>query len=477
MCQSPLGRALALVATVGLLVVACATPEIPVVTAPATQTPIPVPTATPVPTVADQPTPTPAPSEGEPGLSADEIRIGVIFDAGVDPVSDQVSASAAEAVEAWAASINVEAGGLAGRAVVVERIPTSPLLADHAEAIDLACNRDLFALVGSTALFDDLGLEQLQSSGCALPDFPSTVTTPQRLESSVTTVSNPITSDTYLAGWARYYADSRAQAAARSATMLLEFPASVVSGERLIEAAEAQGLEFVYRPQVAFDTDFVAEVEELAATRSRLLAWPNDGGRMIDLLAELDAQGVVLNTIDCAQACYSRSWVQAAGELGNGVAVWLPTRPLEEADLSPELTRYLFWLGTANLASEATSVGVSAWASALLFQEAVNLAVGVDTADYDPATLTRAGVVRAASTIDEWDARGLHGVSNPAAGTPSPCFVLMTLNDGAWDRTFPQRRGKFNCAPENLVPLTITTQLGSEDPVPTPENEDGESDG
>ena len=431
-----------------------------------------MPTATlvPLPTVQDQPTPTPAPSDNEPGISPDTIRIGVIIDAAGDPVSDQMAASAAEAVEAWANAVNTE-GGLAGRDVVVQRILTSPLLADHATAIDLACNSDLFALVGSTALFDSEGLDQLQSPSCRLPDFPGFASSIERLDSSVTTVSNPINANIWSAGWARYYSANFPDDAIAAAAMQLELelPVSLIRGERMIEAANAHGYEFVYQSQIAFDTDFVVEVAELVEAEATMLTWRDDGGRLIDLLNELDNQEVRLNATDCGQACYSRVWVDAAGTVGDGTAVWLPTFPLEEADLKVELTRYLFWLGATSSTSGATSAGISAWASALLFEEAVNIAVGQGTSGYDPTGLTRTAVLDAAATITEWDARGLHGVSNPAAGIPSPCFMLMTLENGAWERTYPERRGELDCDTENLVALAITSSSDSAElPTPTP---------
>jgi ABC-type branched-subunit amino acid transport system substrate-binding protein len=464
---------------VALLAAACADPVVPTVTAPEPPTAVPEPTPTATPVTVDQPTPTPAPFEGEPGLTATEIRIGVVFDVGAGDVADQMSASAAQAVEAWAASIN-EAGGLAGgRTIIVERLPTSPLLVDHAEVIDLACNRDLFALVGSSALFDGAGIERLEASDCRLPDFPATVSSVERLESAVTTVSNPIRGDVYSAGWARHYTTTAPDAVTNAAMMSLDVPVSVISGSRMIEAAAFQGFEFTFSAEVPFTTDFTAEAAELAEAAPDALIWPSDGGRLITLLNELDAAEVDIPIIDCGQACYSRAWVDAAGSLGNGVSVWLPTQPLEEADVSAELPRYLFFLGNTHRGAVPTSVGVSAWASALLFEEAVRLAVMEDTPEYDPTVLTRSTVLRSVGTITVWNARELHGDSNPAAGVPSSCFVLMTLVNGTWERTFPERRGEFDCAAENLVPLTITTSFGAPDPTATPVEtpDDDEGDG
>ena len=461
----------AILVPLGLVAGACGEPVVPLVQPPATVTPTPEPTPTPAPTVPNVPTPTPAPFEGEPGLTASEMRIGVIIDQSGDPVSDQMSLSALEAIQAWAADRNTNSP-LVGRQIVVEAIPTNPLLADHASAINIACNRDYFALVGSTALFDGDGLDQLESASCAIPDFPAVVNSQERLESVVTTVSNPITSNLWVAGAERRLARTQPLAASSAATLLLEFPVTLVNGERMIEAAEAQGYEFVHRPQIPFDTDFVAEAEALGADEARLLAWRNDGGRLIDLLGQLAAQEIERpSVIDCGQACYSQTWVDAAGDDGEGVSVWLPTVPLEEQDTSTELTRYRFLLASHVPDAVPTSTGISAWASALLFEEAVNLAVSTGTADFDPNALTRSGVISAARSITTWDARGLHGPSNPGLGEPSSCVVLMTLTNGEWVRTFPDRRGGFNCNAENVVNLTITSTLGSEVPTPTPDPE------
>ena len=457
----------AILVPLALVAGACGEPVVPLVQPPATVTPTVEPSPTPAPTVPNVPTPTPAPFEGEPGLTSTEMRIGVIIDQSGDPVSDQMSLSALEAIQAWAADRNTNSP-LVGRQIVVEAIPTNPLLADHASAINIACNRDYFALVGSTALFDGDGLDQLVSASCGIPDFPAIVNSQERLDSVVTTVSNPIRSNLWVAGAERRLARTEPQAAAAAATVPLEFTVSLVNAERMIEAAQAQGYEFVYRAQVPFDTDFVAEAEALGASEAELLAWRNDGGRLIDLLAQFRDQGIARpSIIDCAQACYSQTWVDAAGEDGEGVTVWLPTVPLEEQDTSSELTRYRFLLGSHIPDAVPTSTGISAWASALLFEEAVNRAVGTGTADFDPNALTRAGVIAASRSITIWDAGGLHGTSNPGQGVPSACVVLMTLNAGEWERTFPDRRGAFNCNAENLVNLTITSTLGNEAPTPT----------
>lgn len=459
---------------VAVVATACAAPEIPVVTAPATPTPVVAPTPTVPP---EAPTPTPSPFDDEPGVTADTMRLAVIADVeAAEELGVEDTVAVWEATEAWAAAVNSQ-GGIAGRMVEVVRLDAQVFR--HGDAIDQACRSDIFALVGSSAINDSDGLDQLESDLCRLPDFPATVSTIERLRSPLTTVSNPVNGEYWNAGWARLWADELPVAAQNSATILLELPSTVIAGERLIEAATAQGFEFVHRPEIPVEPDIEAVAADLAASGARSLVWRNSGAGLLDLLRaldDIDARGQ-LRFVDCGMHCYDRTWVNDAGRVGNGVSVWLPTVPFEDAELNRELTRYLFWLGQIHPDAVPTVAGVNAWAAGLLFQAAVDIAVGSGTPAYDPASITRASVIEAANTITEWDARGLHGPSNPAEGIPSACFVQLTLDADEWERVFPRGRNRFDCNPDNLVQLQFTEALGDEsEPTPLPVDEGGGDD-
>lgn len=464
---------LALAVAVSMLTAACAEPVIPVVTAPEVPTATSAPTATPLPTVAAAPTATPAPFEGEPGLTAESMRIAVISDSPAGLGTDEVGEEVWQAIEAWAAAVNA-AGGLSNRVVVVERIDASVFR--HAEAIDLVCNGDFFAVVGSWAVNDDEGLDQLASPGCSLPDFPARASKPDRLASDITFVSNAVNGDVRSAGAARYFAEAQPEAVARAGTLILELPATAIEGQRMIEAATAQGYTFVHRPVVPIDIDLADAAEAVVDADVRALVWSESGARLLEFLdavAEVDPE-YEFDLIDCQSACYDPVWVDAAGARGVGVSVSLPVLPTDEADVAPELARYLFFVtrthGEDALISPA---GLQAWSAALLFEEAVNRAIGLDTPDYDPAALTRGRVVDAARTITEWDALGLQGSANPAEGIPSPCVVVLTLTRaGAWERRNPERRGAFDCDPENLVSLQVTLGEDFAEPTATPAADD-----
>jgi hypothetical protein len=463
--MSPRPRVLPLLVLMALLAGACRNPEVPAIELPPTASPTAVPTPTPSTAFA---TATPAPFEDEPGLTAGVMRVAVIADGDTPDLAADGSESVWQAIEAWAETVN-DRGGLANRSIEISRIDSAVLRS--ADAIDLVCNGDFFAIVGSVSLIDDEGLSQLRSPDCRLPDFPAQASSLARLESSTTFVSNPVTASTWNAGFARYFADAHPEGAAAAATVLVNFRTLVVGGEQMIEATSAQGYNFVYRPVVEFGADYEAIAQDIVQAGARSLTWRNNSRDLMTLLAALDAiqSPRTFDFINCGLRCYDQAWVEEAGEdLADGVSVWLPTLPREEADLNAELLRYLSTLQDLYPDSaEPSGLGVLAWSAALLFEEAVNRAVGAGTAEYDPNALTRAGVINAASTITEWTAHGLHGPSNPAEGTPSACFLVVTRVDGAWQRTYPTRRGAFDCDVANLVELEVTAGAGAE-PLPSP---------
>lgn len=408
--------------------------------------------------------------ETESGLTDSAIRIAVIADGPNEYLNDSEGLSVWQAVEAWANSVNLSTK-LAGREILVERIDAGTFR--HVEAIDTVCQGNYFALVGSFAVNDSEGLDFLQSTECALPDFPAATFSLRRLYSGQTFQSNPIAGVISNSGWASYHAQTSSSASQNAAILLPELPSVVLAGERLLESATSQGLRFNYSPIYEIESDFVAQAQDLLQSESDSLVWGTSGKellRFLNTLKSIDSEKS-FEFISCGQKCYNPDWVALAGPDGQGVSVWLPHLPIEEAELNDELLRYLFFMNlTHGPDSKPTAAGIAAWSAALLFEEAVSRSVGANSASYKPENLSQEGVLSAAQSITFWDARGLHGISNPADGIPSSCFVIMTLNDGLWEREFPLRPGELSCEDENLTELQATTNLEEvEDQLESPE--------
>ena len=443
-----------------LSVSACSDPIVPSVAPPPTVTPV---APTPIPTVIDSSPPIEE-KVNEPGLTSETMRIAVIADGENSSINDGEATSIWQAVEAWANAIN-QTTKLAGRTVVVERVDSA--VSRHSEAMERVCNGDYFALVGSSSINDAEGLSLLLSPDCNLPDFPSLTYSAQRLNSELTFLSNPIYSPVTNTGWAAHFTRVNPDAVDRSAILFPELSPFVVGGNQIIEAATAMGYRFIHSPIYSIETDFLTEAASLVESGSRSLTWRNSAGQLISFLEAINETDpeYLFDFIDCGQTCYNQNWATAVGELGEGISVWLPHLPIEEAELDDELLRYLFYLmsthGTEGIPSAA---GVAAWSAALLFEEAVSRSVGVDSAAYEPDDLTRSAVIEAAKTINFWDANGLHGIANPSEGIPSPCFMVATLTDGLWKRSYPNRPGELDCEESNLVTLEALRGLAPEEP-------------
>ena len=494
---------LALAAALALTAAACDKPDLsgPVVSSPV------APTATPTPEAVTPAVPGPTATPQVPGVGDEVIRIGVIADGTTGNAVTDGSEAAWLAMRAWAQAVN-DSGGLGGRDVEVVLINANVF--DHRAAIQEACRSDIFAIVGSYALFDGDGVDVLNDESCRLPDFPAATLSPTRRDSPVTFVSNPTSNELWQAGPAQYLSEQFPNAAAAVGTVVLDLPVAFYRAEREIEAATESGFSYSFQATADLDQDYEALAAALLEARVQAISWSSDNRRLLELLEawdELMAQQPEpppveddppeeepeaeetpdaanaaeedepaddevppilyfqpsLAFVHCAVDCYSRNWATQIGNLGANVWVSFGMLPFEEPGENVELVEYLFYLSQIDPEADLELIGLSSWASARLFEQAVNQAMFTSGGG-----LTRELVIEAANTITEWDGRGLHGPTNPAEGIPSSCFVLMTPTPGGWIRRHPLTQGTMDCDPDNLVELTASATLGVNPSRPNP---------
>lgn len=504
-----------LTVALALVVAGCKTPDLqgPVVSSPELATP----TSTPEPPDTVVPGPTAAPVRS--GVSDEVIRIGVIADSGTGNAVTGGSEAAWLAMRAWAQAVN-SSGGLGGRDVEVVLFNANVF--DHRAAMREACESDIFALVGSYALFDGDGVDILNDESCRLPDFPAAALSPDRRASPVTFVSNPTSNTVWQAGPAQYLSERFPDAAGAVGTVVLDLPVAFYRAQRDIEAATAGGFDFAFEATAdVIDEDYDALAAAMLEANVLGITWSADSNRLTELLqaradlfeqlptfefpepeedplatpegdaSETDAEdaadageagasdageteptadaqgepvedGAVEEPVDgptfvlCGADCYSQSWAAEVAELGSDLWVSIGMLPFEEPGDNVELVRYVLFLREeVDEEAEVDLIGLSSWASALLFEEAVNRAMFSSGGG-----LTRELVIESARTITEWDGRGLHGPTNPAEGIPSPCFLLMSPTPSGWIRRHPATQGTMDCDQDNLVELVESATLG-----------------
>ncbi|MDE0652724.1 MAG: ABC transporter substrate-binding protein [bacterium] len=398
----------------------------------------------------------PPPAAEAPGLTATTLRVAVIADVETGGVADGRSRSVQLAVQAWAEAVNAT-GGLAGR--MVEVVTLDAGLFGHEAVLAEACDGDIFALVGSDALLDDEGVELLGGPDCDLVDFPAQVHSPRRAASPRTFQAVPASAGSVNVGALRWVAERQPVRIRSTATFFMDFPVTVIAAERTAEAARGLGFELVYDPSVTIGESFDPYVADMAAAGVHHVLWDGDTHRLLRLLESLDAAGLTVG-VNCGTACRSALFMDAAGEVADGVLVWSPYLPLREEAQSPELATYRQWLAVIDPESTPDLQGLAGWAAGRLFEEAVRRAIGAGTPEEDPGALSTSSVAAAAARIMNWHGHGLHAPSNPGTGDPSPCGVVMGASGGVLFRFHPVRPGTFDCSPENLFILEATARLG-----------------
>ena len=497
----------ALVVALALAVAACKTPDLrgPEVSSPALATPTPTPVA--VGTVVPGPTAEPE----RTGVSDEVMRIGVIADGSTGNAVTGGSEAAWLAMRAWAQAVN-STGGLGGRDVEVVLFDANVF--DHRAAIEEACESDIFALVGSYALFDGDGVDLLNDESCLLPDFPAAALSPARRDSPVTFVSNPTSNTVWQAGPAQFLSERFPDAAGAVGTVVLDMPVAFYRAQRDIEAATAGGFNFAFQATAdVIDQDYEALAAAMLEANVIGITWSADRHRLMELL---EARGVLFDWVPnldfagpeeasgdisdagsdeaseeaptadpqdglqeeeageepadgptfvlCSADCYSQGWAAEVAEVGSDLWVSIGMFPFEEPGDNVELVRYVLFLREeVDEEAEVDLIGLSSWASALLFEEAVNRAMFTSGGG-----LTRELVINAARTITEWDGRGLHGPTNPAEGIPSSCFMLVSPTPSGWIRRHPATQGTMDCDADNLVELVESATLGIDPSRPDP---------
>ena len=590
-------------AVLGLAAVACTTPVVPEAGPPASTSAPPTtapPTTTttlpdgetpPPTTTIPNPTGTIIPAPEVPGVTDTTIRVGVIADVETGGIADGRSRSAWGGVAAWAEAVNLF-GGLGGRQIEVVYIDTG--LFNHEDAIARACQGDIFAIVGSDALFDHEGLSQLGGEDCPVLDFPAAAHSPQRQGRAETFLSNPTPPAVAQVGPLQTLAEAAPDGVNAAAMILLDdLPTSIIRGEKEIEAALSQGYTTILEPTTQLSSLICAPQEmydQMAEQGVRSLLWPTDGVWLAQFLAggdpenaadadlaaeesegseegeenaeseagvaesetsesdaasdepaiagdesaEEDAEDVAedetgpenqdgsqeseeqqptaaetspdsttisafncpvtdepetsqddageprerlslefaLCDITCNRSDFSAAIAETPTDTSN-IRLATHLLPIEEAQLNRDLTQYITTLSflsrsDSRLPADPDLQGVAAWAAARLFEEAVRRATQPEA----DAPLTTEAVLEAVSTIEEWDAHGIHPPSNPGQKIPTDCFVLLayqpsqetpaTTPANTWQRQHPVTPGQWDCSPDNLYTLRITGGLQAE---------------
>jgi ABC-type branched-subunit amino acid transport system substrate-binding protein len=374
------------------------------------------------------------PGEGElpadtPGVSEDSIRIGVISDR-ENPAVPLPTVGIEEAVKAFVEFCN-EAGGINGRTLELETYDSMITATD--DATKQACADDLFALVGTGSVQDQLGIETRE--GCGLPEVAAYSATSTRAQSKDFFTSVPGLSATdYNVGPCRWMADQHPEAVEKVAMLYTDLPAASIRGQQIIEGCTAEaGFEYVVEEALPFgQTNFSPVIEQMQEEGVKLFQMVSATSETLAVLREAQTQGLELEVIDLGQQYYDPALAEEPA--ADGAYILSNTAPFSEADSNPTLRLYQEYL--EKVGGVQSTLGVQAFSAGLLFATAAD-ALGND--------ITREGLVEQLKGVTEWDGGGLNLVGSPGTNETIDCFLYLRVTDGEFVREHPEEG--YDCDP------------------------------
>jgi ABC-type branched-subunit amino acid transport system substrate-binding protein len=163
----------------------------------------------------------------------------------------------------------------------------------------------------------------------------------------------------------------------------------------------------------------------------------------VALRKEAKLQGIDPDSViwDCA-ACYDEGFLEQGGDDVEGEYIRINHLPYTDTS-NAAMKEFLKYTPE----DKVDSFAAYAWVAGLLFRDAVNEVVdkGGDNA------LTREGLLEALRGIKQFDGDGMYGDTNVADHIGSPCFVLMQVQDGKFERVHPKKPGTFDCKKSNML--------------------------
>jgi len=401
----------------------------------------------------------------ETGVSASEITIEVMADTG-SQLSPGFGQGSVDAVQAFAKWVNAN-GGVGCRKLVVRTWDSKfdPLEAKNGQ-ID-ACSSAL-AMVGNYAVLnpDPSPMEGCVDKAGAVTGLPNLAAlsvdgnencSPMSLGVNSRPEPCPLAPDTErefirVVGPANYLVSQHPEGLHGVYLANGDLPSTKLSAVPEILALQDAGITWDAKlVQSARDEQsaYIPRVEPLKQGSNLVWHGPADYA-LVMWMKEAIAQGVDMSKIvwACGVACYTSNILQQGGPAVEGLYVWIPFLPFEEADTNEALDAYV-----TNVADGKIDYnGIASWEAAMAFQQVVNQIV----VEQGPNAITRANLLAGLQALDDFDAGGIIGPRAMAA--PNACFVMVQIQDGAFQRVYPEERGTLDCKPENLGTVTVNSE-------------------
>jgi hypothetical protein len=370
----------------------------------------------------------------EQGVTAAQIKVGVLTDIGFTKLPDLVDT--AKVFTSWCNA----AGGINGRKLVADIHDTK--LLQVVQAVTAACGTD-FALAGGSAALDGLGVQKRLS--CLLPEFPAQTVMPQNIGSDLQ--AYPLNWGHSYSPYAGYFSwllkEAYPASAAHVGILYGQSPITAPLALQEEETLRAEGATMAYSsvfPPIGL-SDWTPYAEAIKSKGVRGLVFYGSFADLTKLELVLTNMNYKLDWIDANSNAYGSAFIGLAGKslaFQHNYAALAGIYPLEKSSSNPA-TQQLIDLFNKYATGEPVTLqdlqGFSAW---LLFAKA---------AQSCGSALTRRCVYEAALKQTAWTGGGLQApvnVSRP--DSPVTCFNVEQATPAGWQPApFKPNNGAYRC--------------------------------
>jgi ABC-type branched-subunit amino acid transport system substrate-binding protein len=395
--------------------------------------------------------------------ATDKLLIGVTNDR-TSQIRNGLNKEMWDASNAFVAWCN-EQGGIGG--LPIEIVDIDGQLLQVESAMTKAC-AGVFMLAGGGMVQDNLQFSGKPESDfhlCRLAEIPGYAVAPEKAESNgqIQPLPHPasLNSDSFV----QAMVEVEGEAPESAVVVWGDLPAMETVMFATVAAFESQGVEVVdtpsYNPVGENDwTPLAQKVIDSGAEVMSFVGEPTNFGTLMKTLREQGWTGKALVETNM----YDQTYLDSAGEAGSeGTLLRSVFHPFEEADQWPAVQQFVDIVEENVDDPKVALLGMQSFSAWLLFATAAN-----DCAESNDGVLTRGCILEAAAEQDEWTAGGLHAATDPGpeGGTPSDCVMLLVVEDGAFERLYPEVGGEgddgegFFCPEGSLVDVPENEGLG-----------------
>jgi ABC-type branched-subunit amino acid transport system substrate-binding protein len=336
------------------------------------------------------------------------------------------------AVKAYLEYFKASEGTVYGRQIKYLPLDTKLNSTGNRQAYIQACG-EAFAAVGSMSAFEQGAKDPINQ--CKIPDIRTAAVNDQMMGLPTVYPAHASTVGVQPMAQYQYWKKLKPQAVKKAAYLWIAAETTQFQTRQVIAATKKIGYEWVVDQKIDLsETNYDQFVLEMKRKGVRYVTFQGAYQQAANLAKSMQRQGFKPDIYALQANAYTPNYPQSGDAAVEGTQIAVPSVILEEVNQHAELQRYAQWLNQVKPGAKPTGLGMYAWASAMLFIDAIKKA---------GPELTRDKVIAELKKVDNFKGGGLLPPQHIGTKQPSDCIVIVEVKGGKFVRKAPGKN--FMC--------------------------------